>query len=357
MAGNLILNNINHAYSMCEVLQKSSQFKQFSEILGFIKSWKSGQSSFELNTSGSTGKPKTVHLTRQQMISSALRTKEALGLEDGCKALMCINPNFIGGKMMLVRALEFDWDLKVIAPSSNPTLKLTEMDTFDFAAMVPLQVESMLKSDQGIRILNQIKTIIVGGAPVSLSLRNQLQSLKTKFYNTYGMTETVSHIALMALNGEPASDQFHLLKGIEAAVDERGCLKIKADVTNKEWIQTNDLVDLRSSKFKWLGRADFVVNSGGIKLHLDQLQQTIASLMNTEIALLKIKDQLLGESYMLVLKNYSAMSEKEVLNFLKSRLPKYHSPKQVIFVQNIPMTNSGKIDYEALKVNLGLSIL
>jgi O-succinylbenzoic acid--CoA ligase len=293
-------------------------------------------------------------LTREQMIFSANRTIKALHLKQGASALMCMNPSFVGGKMMLVRALEFDWDLKVISPNTDPASELTINDDFDFAAMVPMQIENMLTSEKGSRILNQIKTIIVGGAPVSLQLREQLQNLKSSVYNTYGMTETVSHIALMPLNGGNQTDQFKLLEGITAALDQRACLRVKADVTNNEWVQTNDVVTLDANQFKWLGRADFVINSGGIKLHLDQLQVTISTLLAAESRLVKINDQLLGETYTLVLLNNINRGEAEILKFLKSRLPKYHAPKNIVLINEFPKTESGKVDYQKLRKDLGL---
>jgi O-succinylbenzoic acid--CoA ligase len=354
MAGNLILNNVKYAYSESESLQKSSQFKSYSGVLSFISEWKSGKPSFQLHTSGSTGKPKAIMLTREQMIFSANRTIKALNLKQGASALMCMNPSFVGGKMMLVRALAFNWDLKVIPPNADPSSELTINDDFDFAAMVPMQIENMLTSEKGLRILNQIKTIIVGGAPVSLQLREQLQSLKSSVYNTYGMTETVSHIALMPLNGENQTDQFRLLEGVTAALDQRACLSVKADVTNHEWVQTNDVVTLDDNQFKWLGRADFVINSGGIKLHLDQLQATISTLLAAKSMLVKINDQLLGETYTLVLLNNVNSSEAEILSFLKSKLPKYHAPKSIVLMNEFPRTQSGKVDYQKLKKDLGL---
>jgi O-succinylbenzoic acid--CoA ligase len=168
------------------------------------------------------------------------------------------------------------------------------------------------------------------------------------------MTETVSHIALMRLNGINASNKFQLLDGISADTDDRGCIKVKGDVTNNQWIQTNDIVSLQGTEFNWIGRADFVVNSGGIKLHLDQLHESISRLIQTEIVLLKTIDQALGETYVLVASQPINLSENEIALLLKTNLPKYHSPKNIIIQQELPKLESGKIDYQSIRKSLGL---
>jgi o-succinylbenzoate---CoA ligase len=354
MAGKLILGDDNYSFSSMARLQKSGQYPEFPAIFDFILEWQSGKPSFELFTSGSTGKPKAIAITRNQMIASASRTIKALKLENGISALMCMNPSFIGGKMMLVRAMEFDWDLTVLPPSNNPAQHLSKDSRFSFMALVPMQLENMINDECGNQILNQTEHIIVGGAPVSSSLREKLNSITAKVYSTYGMTETISHIALMPLNGPNVSNEFEVLEGIEVETDPRNCLKIKGDVTNNAWIQTNDVVELKRQYFKWLGRADFVINSGGIKIHLDQLEEQISDILKTEVVLLKIKDGSLGESYALVLKKEINESTESIQAILKSALPKYHSPKVIIKVEHFLRTESGKIDRLAIKAQLRL---
>jgi O-succinylbenzoic acid--CoA ligase len=354
MAGKLILGDDNYSFSNVARLQKSGQYPEFQAIFDFILDWQSGKPSFELFTSGSTGKPKAIAISRHQMIASARRTIKALKLENGISALMCMNPSFIGGKMMLVRAMEFDWDLTVLAPSNNPAQYLSKDSQFSFMALVPMQLENMIDNECGNQILNQTENIIVGGAPISSSLREKLNSITAKVYSTYGMTETISHIALMPMNGPNASDEFEVLDGIEVETDARNCLRIKGDVTNNAWIQTNDVVELKDRHLKWLGRADFVINSGGIKIHLDQLEEQISDILKTEAVLLKIKDASLGESYALVLKEEIIESTENIQSNLKSSLPKYHSPKVILKVEHFLRTESGKIDRLAIKAQLDL---
>lgn len=354
MAGKLILGGNEYEFSSVARLQKSGQYPEFQATFDFILDWQRGKPTFELFTSGSTGKPKAIAISRNQMIASAKRTINTLKLENGISALMCMNPSFIGGKMMLVRAMEFDWNLTVLAPSNNPSLLLKNNSLFDFMALVPMQLENMLEDEQGKQILNQSAHIIVGGAPISSRLREKLNTITAQVYNTYGMTETVSHIALMPLNGPHTSEEFKVLDGIELGTDARNCLKIKGDVTNNEWVQTNDVVALKDQHFLWLGRADFVINSGGIKIHLDQLEERISDILETEAVLLKIKEPSLGESYALVIKDEVKASNESIQITLKSALPKYNSPKVILKVENFLRTESGKVDRAGIKLQLGL---
>lgn len=356
MSGILIWNETKNYFSKLPLLQESSHNEVYISAAKFINEWLSGKGIFSQKTSGSTGKPKTISIARSQMIASAKRTASALNLDKNVSALLCINPEFIGGKMMLVRAMEFGWDLTLIPPSSNPEDYLTDSPHFSFAALVPLQLQSMMATKKGREQLNNIETIIVGGAPIDPQLENEIQSLSAQVFSTYGMTETVSHIALKAMNGTNKSDLFKVLDGILVDTDKRDCLRIKADVTLDEWIQTNDVVELKGSEFKWLGRADFVINSGGIKIHLDQLESQIGQLLNTEVVLLKKKHDRLGETYMAVITNKNNQTIDQLKLTLESSLAKYHKPNEVYLVETVPRTASGKIDRVALSKQLKIEI-
>lgn len=340
----MIWDGTKSYFSKVLAQQKSSRSVSTQSAIKFMQEWLAGQQTFEQKTSGSTGKPKPISLRREQMQASAERTAEALNLFKGTKALLCINPDFIGGKMMLVRAMELNWQLTLTEQSSDPSSLLDQSFGFDFAALVPIQVQTLLSTERGRNLLNSIKTIIIGGASISKSLETQLQTLKTIVYSTYGMTETVSHIALKRLNGSEKTSHFQLLSGIEVKQDSRGCLAIKADVTNHKWIQTNDVVELKNRSFQWLGRADFVINSGGIKIHLDQLEEEISEVLGRDVVLIKIPHELYGESYVLVLKEQEAFDHQTMLDRLKTILPKYHSPSAIRSLPVFPLTSSGKID-------------
>ncbi|MFN8446139.1 MAG: AMP-binding protein, partial [Caldilineaceae bacterium] len=265
------------------------------ETLAFCREWLSGVESFTVNTSGSTGTPKPIEVTRQQMEASALATVAAVGLQPGMQMLVCMPTRFIAGKMMLVRGLVVGMEMTVVEPSSNPLADLPAGVRFDFTALTPMQIGTVI-ADCGLRIadsisqslnlqspistLNAMHAILLGGGPVSATLEQQLQQIKAPIYHTYGMTETVSHVALRRVNGAEASEEFRPLPGVILGVDERGCLNIRAPMTSDQTVQTNDMVDLHAnSSFHWLGRWDNVINSGGVKVQVEKVEQAIERLV------------------------------------------------------------------------------
>ncbi|MEM6687205.1 MAG: AMP-binding protein, partial [Bacteroidota bacterium] len=237
------------------------------QIIGdFLLDWLDEKDYVVVNTSGSTGMPKSIRLDKQAMVDSALATGDFFGLEPGNTALHCLPSNFIAGKMMLIRAMILGLSLDVVAPTSNPLQRLKK--NYDFCAMVPLQVEHSFAS------LHHIKTLIVGGAPASAALVERLQDVSTKVFATYGMTETITHIAAKPLNhlSKNKKASYQTLPNIQITTDNRNCLVIAAPSITKEKISTNDVVEIISqTEFNWLGRYDNVINSGGIKLHPEQI--------------------------------------------------------------------------------------
>lgn len=321
----------------------------FKSIQKFIDSWLKGNTRFELQTSGSTGDSKSISISRQQMIASALMTGRFLDLKEGDNALLCLNPDYIGGKMMLVRAMEIGLNLHIVPPSSNPLNELSPEASIQFAAFVPLQVDTLLKSKNGLGFLNSIDNIIIGGARVNNELQTNLQQVQSNVYSTYGMTETVSHIALKQLNSTAISDNFFLLPGIEIDLDERGCLKIKSEVTSNQWIVTNDIVELTNKdSFKWIGRIDNIINSGGIKIQIEKLEAEIQTLIpSLNFIITSGQNQKLGEVIVLISEKRNLTStEKELL---KVALQRFHFPKAFRLIDNLPMTTSGKPDRIAAK--------
>lgn len=347
---------------------RSYSLTQFSELgLGndlhwalsaqkFINYWLSGQDSFSITTSGSTGKPKEIEITRAQMTASAQATIKTLNLSEGTKALACINTSFIGGQMMLVRAIIGNWQIELIEPSMDLS-GLVNSDHYDFAALVPLQVNVLLKSGDGIKLLNSITKIIIGGAAVSKTLTDKLNQLNTKYFHTYGMTETVSHIGLKPLNGPNKSEWFDLIGNNQIRLNEDGCLKIKGIVTEDQWIETNDLVEIKGSRFKWLGRADLVVNSGGVKILIEDAEEMINHLIPSQLSgtvvLWKKRNETLGEALI------GISSSQMTLDYisknsaaLKDQLPKYYLPKTWSLVPAFVFTESGKVDRKETSISL-----
>ena len=317
----------------------------------FVNSWLNDKQFFNQKTSGSTGKPAVHKIDRQSMLASASRTANALKLPTGIEALICINMGYIGGKMMLTRGLIFDWQLTLIPPTSFAKPEDIPEQSFDFAAMVPLQIENLLATKRGVAFLNSVKKIIVGGAATGAHLIDRLQELTCEVYATYGMTETISHIALQALNGPNKSNFFEILPGVEHGVDDRGCLRLRADVTHYQWIQTNDSVAFNNQgEFKILGRADNVINTGGVKVQIEALESKIAPILTGSVghfAITHKTDLTLGEKVVLVCET-PLVTNSEIIELLKATLDRFELPKEVIHAP-IPKTTSGKIDRPALR--------
>jgi O-succinylbenzoic acid--CoA ligase len=198
-----------------------------NNALQFCSEWLNDRETFILQTSGSTGTPKKISVTRDQLKASAARSALYLGLKKEFTSLVCLDTQYIAGIMMLVRSLEVGMNLHVIEPSANPFDTLPEDVTIDFTALVPYQVQSLLTSKHKEKF-SSTKVVLIGGAALSNSLRENLKSMHGSFYATYGMTETLSHIALQKLNGSDTTNYFHLLPGISIEQDNRGCLVIKA---------------------------------------------------------------------------------------------------------------------------------
>jgi O-succinylbenzoic acid--CoA ligase len=281
-----------------------------------------------METSGSTGAPKTISISKQAMVDSALATGDFFNLQPGNKALQCLPVKYVAGKMMLVRAMILGLDLEFVAPSSHP-LDHNEID-FDFVAMVPLQAQNSISQ------LKKVKKLIIGGAAVNKTLEKQLLKLPTKVYETYGMTETITHIAARKL-GEKA---FTVLPYVSVSFDDRNCLVIHAPRISPEVIITNDIVELLDeNQFIFLGRMDNVINSGGIKLIPEQIEQKLVGKINQRFFIASKPDDEFGEKVVLVVE-----SEKHELDdSIYESLDKYEKPKEIIFIPKFLDTVTGKI--------------
>ncbi|MEW5956226.1 MAG: AMP-binding protein [Chloroflexota bacterium] len=327
------------------------------DVLQFCRQWLAGQETFTLTTSGSTGRPRPISLHRQQMIASARLTGQTLGLEPGDRALVCLPVNFIAGMMMVVRGFELGLDLTIVKPAGNPLDEFPAGAHFDFSAFVPLQLQRILaESPQQQTILNRMKAILVGGAPLSPALTQQLQAISAPLYHTYGMTETVSHIALRRLNGPHASEYFSPLPGVEVGLDQRGCLTITAAVTNGQTLYTNDLAELNpGGSFKWLGRVDNVINSGGIKVQIEKVEAALEELLHTfhhgrfagrRFVVGPRPHPRLGQAVVAVFEGrpFSAAEQSQLQSELRSTLTRYEVPHTFYFLPALPETPTGKID-------------
>ena len=306
------------------------------EIGEFLLQWTDSSKTVTVKTSGSTGKPKSIKLSKQAMVHSAIATGDYFKLEPENSALMCLPATFIAGKMMIVRAIILGLRLDLVAPNSKP-LELVKKK-YMFSAMVPMQLQNSLKH------LDKVRTLIVGGAKVSDDLLAKLQESSTTVYATYGMTETITHIAVKKLNKRKANSSkpvFEVLPNVEISLDDRNCLIINAPYLNTTLIVTNDVVKLYSkTTFDLLGRIDNVINSGGIKIHPEQLEATLASQINSDFIIASRKNKTLGEEVILVVEGDKYILKKEIFNTLK----KYEVPKSIFFIKHFNRTSSGKIN-------------
>ncbi|MCH7412576.1 AMP-binding protein [Belliella sp. R4-6] len=324
--------------------------KYLSQSLQFCKEWLDGKTDFEISTSGSTGKPKSIIIKRSQMELSAAATKAFFKINKSPKLLVCINTQMIGGKMMLVRGLCWDADIYLITPEANPLIDLSLQKKIDFCAMVPLQVEACLKESISTTKLSNIETLIIGGTPSSLSLIQKIKAAGINAFQTYGMTETVSHIALAKINASELI--YHTLPNIKIGTDDANRLWIEASMVIEKRLQTNDLVEIiADGVFRWIGRADFTINSGGIKIQAEALEAELQKYIKPIFGEINYfvfgqKDEMLGQKLVLFLEYKKDNENKvhELLEILKKEMKKYHCPKEIFILEMFVKTPSGKIN-------------
>ena len=303
--------------------------EDFEKPVGdFLLDWFDAKSFIEMETSGSTGIPKKIRVEKQAMVNSALATGDFFEINSGNKALHCLPVKYVAGKMMLVRALILGLDLDFVAPSSHP-LKNNET-VYDFVAMVPLQAQNSLEE------LKKVKKLIVGGAKISSNLEQQMMKLPTKVWETFGMTETISHIAAKRI-GEKA---FTVLPYVFISLDNNNCLEIKAPRVSDDLIITNDLAELvNENQFIFLGRIDNVINSGGIKLIPEQIEMKLATQIDSRFYIYSKEDADLGEKVILIIEG----QKYDLGNTIFNGLDKYERPKEIIFIDKFKETPTGKI--------------
>lgn len=305
--------------------------KPFEQHIGtFLLDWFDEKSYIELSTSGTTGDPKVIRIEKQAMLDSALATGDFLGLEPGNTMLHCLPTNFVAGKMMWVRSFILGLDMKFVEPNSNPLDKIDE--SFDFCAMVPLQAKNSLKKLKQ----KKIKKLIIGGVRIHKALENELVKLPMEIYETYGMTETITHIAAKRI-GEEA---FTTLPNVTVSSDERYCLVVNAKNISEKPIITNDIVKLISDKqFIWEGRIDNVINSGGVKLMPEQIEYKLSTLIPRRYFIFGQPDEDFGEKVVLYVEGEPMVIEDSVFDVLNT----FEIPKEILFIPKFKETATGKI--------------
>ena len=302
--------------------------------------------SITASTSGTTGPPKRMTIPRRDLVNSARLTADTFGLQEGDRALLCLPCQYIAGKMMVVRAMALGLDLHVIDSRGSVLDNLkTNNDRFRFTAMVPLQLHRAIQEDR-VRVERQFDTVLLGGGPVSAALEEDLQNLKTAVHQGYGSTETVTHVALRKLNGKGRSDGYTALGQVSFTTDERGCLVVSTPHLRTKQHITNDLVDLiDATHFRWLGRIDNVILSGGKKIYPEQLEARSGGLIGVPHFFLALPDDLLGEAVALALETDIPPDElvPDILENLMRVLEKHEWPRRILATKQFRRTASGKV--------------
>jgi O-succinylbenzoic acid--CoA ligase len=332
--------SFDHLFEVAYSLIKEGEAHEIA-LGDFLMDWISPGDTIRVRTSGSTGIPKELVLQKQAMVNSSLATGSYFGLMEGDSALLCVPANYIAGKMMFIRAMVLGLELDHVAPTSTPLDYIGK--EYDFCAMVPMQLEKSLHK------LGAIKTLLVGGAALSEELRNKVQETQATIFETYGMTETCTHVAARQINKLPegykdALVPFKTFPNVTVSKDDRDCLVIKAPDLVTSDVITNDVVEIVSeTEFHWLGRLDNIINSGGIKLVPEQIEHKIGSSIEGRFFLTGAPDKELGQKLVLILE--SDNHQEELINKLKriKTLEKYEVPREIITVPKFRETTGGKV--------------
>jgi O-succinylbenzoic acid--CoA ligase len=303
--------------------------EDFEQSVGdFLLDWFDDKSYIDMYTSGTTGDPKSIRIDKNAMVQSAIATGDFFDLQPGNRVLHCLPANYVAGKMMFVRSFILGLDMDFVPPSSHPLEHNDEK--YDFAAMVPLQAKNSIDK------LSNIKKIIIGGVKIHKSLEQELVKLPAEIYETYGMTETITHIAAKKVGVEA----FTTLPHVTVSVNEHQCLEIIAKNIGNEKIVTNDIVKLISdNQFVWLGRFDNVINSGGIKIMPEQVEGKLSTLIARRYFVNGLPDETLGEKVVLYVEGLPIDIDHSVFDVLD----KYERPKEIVFIPKFKETVTGKI--------------
>lgn len=308
------------------------------EAQRFIDEWNNEVPFVTAQTSGSTGYPKEIRLLKADMACSAYATNSRFGISPASRLLCPLSSDYIAGKMMIVRALLAGCELILEKPSNSPLAE--NYGDIDLMAVVPSQCQALLNNPTASRTL---KNLIVGGAAINASLEHHLLNMPWRTFATYGMTETCSHVALRKIG----SDVYEAMPGISFSIDPTQRLIINAPEYSFKKLITNDMADLLSdSSFRWLGRFDNVINSGGIKFHPEQLEKMLEGRIDFPFFFRGVPDEKWGEAIEMVIEcaeGHSEAAVREGMNACVRHLPHRAIPKRIILTENLPRTNNGKL--------------
>ena len=344
----------------------------------FLSEWNNDSDRVLVHTSGSTGKPKPMMVEKKRMLNSARITCDFLGLKPGDSALLCMSLDYIAGKMVVVRSIERHLHLISVSPSGHPLKDINLKDANEknangeitFAAMVPMQVYNTLQVPEERERLTHVRHLIIGGGAIDASLEKELRSLpgNIAIWSTYGMTETLSHIALRRINGAEASEWYQPFDSVKISQTDEGCLVIDAPLVCAETLITNDIVEIESYiynkeekhdkveklRFRIKGRKDNVICSGGIKIQIEEVEALLKPHLEKPFMIAKKKDEKFGEIAVLLTEDEDLKKVEATIRRLlsgksddsnkssESKSHKYWIPREFRYVEHLPLTETGK---------------
>ncbi|HKL72548.1 MAG TPA: AMP-binding protein [Marinilabiliaceae bacterium] len=328
----------NRSYTKEEVLKGSVGIDP--QLNEFLQQWWNNSMTLSVQTSGSTGVPKKIEVLKSAMITSASKTVQYFKLKPDMSALLALPLTFIAGKMMVVRALVGGLNLITVTPSGNPLYWLSQ--SVDFAAFTPMQMMNEL--DKNSSKLQYLKLVIIGGGKVSDALNNRLQNVGFLAFETYGMTETLSHVALRRINGSKPQTSFFPLDEVEMMIDAKGCLAIDFPGVTNELVVTNDLAKFnQDGSFTLLGRADHVINSGGVKIFPEEVEGKLEGILEVPFIISALPHTKLGQQVILITEGDTSYSQEELLSKIQKRVSKFEVPISIFSIKKISRTESGKV--------------
>ncbi len=306
----------------------------------FLAEWFDASAEVCVHTSGSTGTPKELHVEKTRMMESACLTCSFLGLKEGDIALLCMPLKYIGAKMVVVRSLVAGLNLWPVTPSGRPLQHLKEAPVF--AAMTPMQVYNSLQNENEKDLLRNIRHLIIGGGAIDASLAETLKDFPHAVWSTYGMTETLSHIALRRLSGPDASDWYTPFDSVQLRQSEEGTLIIHAPLVCPDELTTNDIAELSAEgRFRIIGRRDNTINSGGVKIQIEQVETALKAHLTCPFLITSTPDAKFGEAVVLLIEGDIP---EDITSICEKALPSYHRPKRIVSVSHLPLTGTGKPD-------------
>ena len=347
----LILNG--KTFGISEMALLSSEWSQEGQpewmrsFSSFVMQWYTGTETLEVTTSGTTGEPKSWRFSREAMRKSARITGEFFGFEKGKSVVLCLSCRYIAGIMMVVRAAEYQMNLIALPPVLSPLKALDTAQTADFVAMVPAQVYESLQEEETRQKLKTIATLLIGGAPLDEKLENEIQKIHTNAWCSYGMTETLTHAGLRKIGDDSPRHVYAPLPGFRFAINTDGCLVIDTPYFPEPVVTRDRGTLLEGGQFRWTGRADFVINSGGVKIFPDLLETKLSAFFPLPCFVTSFPDEAKGEIPVLVVQSVEKPGEEVLLEWmelLRRHLPAASCPIRILTVPAFIYTGSGKID-------------